>query len=913
MKYKILLTLVAGIVFSLTAAEPSQNSDNVWLTDIRPLTGLRIESKFCDLNIFSRIVVTNSPGWNVVYFINDNTSVKKEVDRHDPSILRLAAPPGSCLKEYSVRTEKNRWTIHAEAVPRKGKNLLVEYIAMMIPPEFLIPAGTFRGTDVTGKKFSDTLPSEKKVTPIVAADFKELELPGRYGSLKFEVREGPGFDLLDLSHKDIGYDEKRRGFQIEAKGVPLAPGKPFKSKIIITFTPHEIKPASLQQTAEDAVAKPIPAETINRHVKPREHLLPVPQNLEELIGQDFRVAVELPISFDPSFSPRLKKAAKSLLADRIGLRLKVGSAEKGVRIISDVSLKGNDAYSLQVTPAGIEIKALNERAAFYALQTLSRRFSNNVFKGCRISDFADIPLRGIHLMTDRNALEHHGKLIRHVLAPLKMNHIFLECEYVKWDATVDFHHRNAMSKEDLVKLLAIARENYIEVTPLLQTYGHCQWLFVDGKNLDLADDPDMPYDYDVSNPRLYPLMKRLLDEVVDIFQPRFLNIGHDEIRLAWRGPRRPASKAKGADRIILDDILWYHDYARRNNIRLIMAHDMLDRALRKETKFPKIREQLPRDIIIFYWNYDKQENYPQLDLFQKAGHEVIAGSWYHPGNIENFTQYAGKRNALGFINTTWAGYFGSAAMLRSMYPQVSAYVRAGCWSWNTDPAANNYQADRVLMDMLKSKAPAPEIVPGTMFDLSAFAVISFRKHGNPFGFGGTFGLEKLPLTPFFCGDIRFLAARKDHAPAALTLRSVFHPDAPERIQIPLRQKAAELYFLHTVANALRPGYGICTYKIEYEDGTIKNIPIRYRNEVNALSGPTNLRFNQFNSWYTENQEAISYYKWINPEPAKKIRHIILENGNYGQPIYLLGLSTIPKRLTRALLTDNNLTPAAREN
>lgn len=107
----------------------------------------------------------------------------------------------------------------------------------------------------------------------------------------------------------------------------------------------------------------------------------------------------------------------------------------------------------------------------------------------------------------------------------------MESEYVKWDATKGFHHPQGMSKESLRKLLEAAHDNYIDVTPLIQSFGHCQWLFYNRQNLDLADNPSRPNDYNPSNPRTYQVMQNVLDETVAFFKADMLHIGHDEIKM----------------------------------------------------------------------------------------------------------------------------------------------------------------------------------------------------------------------------------------------------------------------------------------------------------------------------------------------------------------------------------------------
>lgn len=116
--------------------------------------------------------------------------------------------------------------------------------------------------------------------------------------------------------------------------------------------------------------------------------------------------------------------------------------------------------------------------------------------------------------------------------------------------------------------------NYIDVTPLIQSFGHCQWLFYNRQNLDLADNPSRPNDYNPSNPRTYQVMQNVLDETVAFFKADMLHIGHDEIKMiSSKQPFRKETQAKSLEKILLDDLLWYCNYAAEKKIKLMLWHE----------------------------------------------------------------------------------------------------------------------------------------------------------------------------------------------------------------------------------------------------------------------------------------------------------------------------------------------------
>ena len=62
----------------------------------------------------------------------------------------------------------------------------------------------------------------------------------------------------------------------------------------------------------------------------------------------------------------------------------------------------------------------------------------------------------------------------------------------------------------------------------MQSLSHCDYLVIPHR--EIAEHPDDPYpdSYCPSNPRSYELLFDVIDEVLDVFKPQTVNIGHDE-------------------------------------------------------------------------------------------------------------------------------------------------------------------------------------------------------------------------------------------------------------------------------------------------------------------------------------------------------------------------------------------------
>ena len=67
-------------------------------------------------------------------------------------------------------------------------------------------------------------------------------------------------------------------------------------------------------------------------------------------------------------------------------------------------------------------------------------------------------------------------------------------------------------------------------------------------------------------------------------------------------------------------------------------------------------ERVPRDIVICDWIYQKRDEYPSVDLFQKRGFRVLSCGWNKVDATEAFIDYALKTRTeryLGHVCTVW--------------------------------------------------------------------------------------------------------------------------------------------------------------------------------------------------------------------------------------------------------------------
>ena len=85
------------------------------------------------------------------------------------------------------------------------------------------------------------------------------------------------------------------------------------------------------------------------------------------------------------------------------------------------------------------------------------------------------------------------------------------------------------SQDEMRALLEYCRERFIEVIPEVPSLSHSEYILV--AHPELRERPeDMHADtYCPSNPDTYKIVFDIFDEVIEVFEPKNINIGHDEL------------------------------------------------------------------------------------------------------------------------------------------------------------------------------------------------------------------------------------------------------------------------------------------------------------------------------------------------------------------------------------------------
>jgi len=609
------------------------------------------------------------------------------------------------------------------------------------------------------------------------------------------------------------------------------------------------------------------------------------------------------------------------------IRLGVASGDGAVAASSDDVREGSipevsEGYYLKVDRSGALVLGTDDRGVFNGATTLAQLIqvdtaTGDVYlRGATIRDWPTMPFRGIHALSGKDRGHVIARAVRELMARYKINTFVWECQYIVWDAAPELEHPEyGMKKEDAKLVVDAARANMIDLIPLIQSLGHSEWIFTNDQNLDIAEDPDTPYAYMVSNPRTYEFIFAIYQEALDFFKPKVFHIGHDEVTMRGRFPYRSATAGKGVSELVAEDIAKLDAWFRERDIRLMMWGDMfLHSSEASDATFAptveeakKRRAAIPPDAIIADWHYEASppEKFISLPLWKKEGFETVAASWYNPENIRNLTTAAREAGLPGLLHTTWAGFNFSIDGYEEQIHQYWAYLWAAHYTWtgDTTPAAELPWSARLrFLDSWLGEAVIRAPRAGFHLDLSQVAnrQLADDEQGTGWlGFGPTADMASLAATAGAGGSavldgVEFEFHRSSQGvPMAILMAGRLNPrggDWPARLELMLNEaaKASTLHILMTAAFRVPDGTKLGEIEIEYADASTDSIELEYGSNVFCFTdGRLSRQARPVFAGEAQGGKKVFAFdlRWENPRPEEPIKRLTLRStGTEAAPI-----------------------------
>ena len=282
------------------------------------------------------------------------------------------------------------------------------------------------------------------------------------------------------------------------------------------------------------------------------------------------------------------------------------------------------------------------------------------------------------------------KFIDEYLAKQKVNLIVMQVRYrYQFKRHPEVWGYDPLSKEDVKKLVAVCKKNGIKLVPKMNLHGHQSGVPntpTDGI-LHGRDDikphmrdgllrayPDFDEHRDIKEHTLRCICTQngaakmvvceLMDELMEVFESDTIHIGCDEV---FRMAECPICTQIPKAKLFADWITALHDHVASRGGKIMMWGDRLLSS--KETGYNNVFDaseegtedalnMIPKDIIICDWHYPVYEKYTSVDIFARAGFEIMVSPWFNQDAAKAFMNYAVEHDTghiRGALMTTWCG------------------------------------------------------------------------------------------------------------------------------------------------------------------------------------------------------------------------------------------------------------------
>ncbi len=662
-----------------------------------------------------------------------------------------------------------------------------------------------------------------------------------------------------------------------------------------------------------------------------------------------------------------------------------------------ISNPGREGYVLKVEKNKVVIAGWDERGAFYGLQSLRQLVrEKDGFKlaGVHVRDWPAMPFRGIRLyIPGPEHISFFKRFLRDFMALYKFNKVIIEvnsmrlnrhpevnagwiefAKYMKYTRTSELqgihgHSRNSghqdagdgfiLEQDDVKGIVDFANANYIEVIPEIPSLTHGYYLLTRHPELAEYEADIWPDTYCPSNPGSYELMFDVMDEYIQVMNPKMIHIGHDEW---WGAPLDVCPRCKGKDysELFAKDIQMLHSYLAKKNIKVAMWGDFLlesvrgkgprDRTSLTGYKYQTpgglrpevVRESIPKDILLFNWFWGKQERDMELHEF---GFSQVYGN-FKP-NISNWDNRILDVDVAGGAPSAWIStneftfgkdlvmdFLGCANLLWSKHTIQQIDLAEYVWE----------QLPVVRRNFRGFSAPSDDGDPVVPVDVSSH--FNLRSDSDLYGIN----LNTLKSGTLTAGkqifELAAPASAKDNTAIVVGVKGIEEiPLAREINGIIIDEDVSSLIFLHASAlpagnqksyfdiyNTFDTADLLGWYEVVYEDGYKEFIPIQYGvnilewnpggdKSLDLAEGDTGSPQTAYcyeadvidcSSDMTNNPIRFYAYEWVNKRFGKKIKEINLAGSDQYQAvqavyshvvteplpnnaIMLLGISKVVKR------------------
>lgn len=303
------------------------------------------------------------------------------------------------------------------------------------------------------------------------------------------------------------------------------------------------------------------------------NVVPLPNSVTMTDGEPFELTPSTTVAY-PEGNKDMERNAQFLAryvndATRMTLSVVPGKAKKGIRLVLDKKVSGEEAYAIMVDKKGVTIAGSTPKGVFYGVQTLRKSLPVGAatvvrLPSVKISDSPRFVHRGMMLDCSRHffPLEFVKRYID-LIAMHNMNvfHWHLSddqgwrIEIKKYpELTIKGSRRSGTvigyntalddsipyggyyTQEQAREIVEYARQRYVTVIPEIDMPGHMLAALATYPELGCTGGPyEVGHRWGiykdvlcVGNDKIYDFCEGVLDEIMQIFPSKLIHIGGDE-------------------------------------------------------------------------------------------------------------------------------------------------------------------------------------------------------------------------------------------------------------------------------------------------------------------------------------------------------------------------------------------------
>ncbi len=610
-----------------------------------------------------------------------------------------------------------------------------------------------------------------------------------------------------------------------------------------------------------------------------------------------------------------------------------------------------ESFRISVADSRISVEAADIRGAVYGASALVQTAdASGKIEASVIEDKPDKPFRGVHVfLPPKDGIEQFKRILD-VLAFLKLNTVIIEvggameyerhpeintawerfCEItlneypenLQWSTIYwkdSIHPENGggsyLSKAEVRGIVEYAKALGLDVIPEIQALSHCYYLTLAHREIaEYADDP-FPDTYCPLNEKSYELYFDVADEVLEVFEPSVVSIGHDEVRVL--GMCEKCKDHEGHE-LFAYEVTRLRDHYAELGIKTMMwaekFQEMVDyngdihggQPLDKITSYAfrgfhytlpatfRAIDLVPKDIIMLDWYWSL--NLTSTDCFLDRGFTTAFGN-FTGSRMKNYSSRISGGTVIGAEVSTWCTANDKAYSLDGRFFEF-AFSSLILWNSDYEPEQYREYCDKVnvLSDYIKA------IVRRRMSLLKSggrLTVLSKTEGGE-----NTFDLANASCAKSSVKDA--LAVLGDSLCGLPIDRNLFIVKEKFRADsiVLLHNAAKDMPYIPTFNFPSEKDLGIGTYAVIYEDGGMELINAAFGRAIGSremrpvldsenrereleIDSDTQSKgngecptFKQSSGWLPclyhettplyDGDTALYAYEWHNPHPEKPI-------------------------------------------